>query len=257
MSEEDVRAGLHDAVANEPPLDFDPDSLVASARQQATRRRALFAVGVATVVVAVAAVAVPVALGRGPAPVGAPPSTATSTASPIPSTSSSPGYTADELRRHGQRMRLVLQRLVPRVLPKATAIEYGEFGGEAAGDFHDGQDYVNAPVSFTLGDARYSIFVTVWAAGAPEQSPEEVCAASGSDCEKIGDQGGGPVMAKREDLGEQVITTVHHFRADGGAVQVAAYNYDMAGAAPPEYRPSVPVSLEQLTVLATDPELGL
>lgn len=258
MSEEDVREGLRDAVAGEPPLEFDPDALVTSARQQVKRRRALLAVGVATVTVVAAAVAVPIALGRGGTQVGAPPASATatslskSTAVPRPSDD----YTAAELRRRGEQMRVHLEEFVPTVLPTASEFDFGEFGGEAAGQFYEGQTSVNAPVSFTVDGARYSILVTVWTPGAPSMSPDTVCDGSGY-CERVGDGKLGPMVIKTEDLGDPTILTLYHFRTNGGVVQIAAYNYDMAAAQPPAYMPTVPVTIDQLTTLATDPDLGL
>ena len=87
MTEQDVREGLHGAVADEPPLDLDPDALVATARRGLRRRRALVSVSVATAGVAVAAVALPVLLGipgdqhgGGIAPADRPAATATGTA---------------------------------------------------------------------------------------------------------------------------------------------------------------------------------
>lgn len=266
MSEEDVRGGLRDAVADEPPLDFDPEALVAQARQQVVRRRSLMAAGAATVVVVLAAVAIPVALGRGSGgttQVAQPPSSTT----PVPTTSQPAQwppptvvpahYTADELRQRSLEMAAHLREAVPTTLPEASDFDYGEFGGEAAGAFADGQMYVNAPVTFTIGGARYSIFVAVWAPGSPDLSPEGVCAASGAYCKQMSEDDGGQVIVKTDDLGDQTILTMYHFRPSGGIVQIAAYNYDMAGNSPPKYEPTIPVTLDQLTRLATDPELGL
>src|SRR5262245_8450796 len=59
MSERELRDGLALAVAQEPPLSFDPDALVARARRESARRRALAGVGAATAVIAIAAVALP------------------------------------------------------------------------------------------------------------------------------------------------------------------------------------------------------
>jgi hypothetical protein len=263
VSEEDVRGGLRDAVADEPPLDFDPDAVVAAARQQVTRRRALVAAGVATAVVAVAAVAVPVALGRaGTTQVGQQPpppaTTPSATSTPWPTTSVTPAYyTAEDLTTRGTEMAAHLRETVPTVLPSATEFEYGEFGGEAAGAVADGQMYLDAPVEFTIDGERYSLFVTAWAPGAPQITPIAVCAGSGVDCEPLSERAGGPVVLKNEDLGEGMITTLYHFRPSGGVVQIAAYNYDMTSNGPPKYEPSIRVTVDQLARLATDPELGL
>lgn len=259
MSEEDVREGLRAAVADEPPLVFDPDAVVDTARK-ATRRRALVAVGVATAAIAVAAVAVPT-LNRGTndgtAPVASQPTTvATSTPPTWPPPGITPAhYTAAQLRARGEEMGRHLQGAVPAALPAASAIEVGEFGGEATGDFSDGQNYVNAPVTFTFDGARYSLFVTAWAPGVTDPSPETVC---GQDCQDLGYRDGGPAVVKTESYDNGgTIMTAYHFRTNGGVVQIAAYNYDMSGTTAPVYMPSIPVTVDQLVALATDPELGL
>jgi hypothetical protein len=250
---------LQDAVVDEPPLNFDPDALVAAAEQQIRRRRALLGVGVATVAVAVAAVALPSALGRAPTQVA---DGRTSTITPSTSVAWPPNvppvqYSTDQLQQRGSDMRNRLRTAVPEVLPGASDIEYGRFGGEAEGQYYDGQDTVNTHVSFTLGGERYSIFVQVWAPGAKVDTPEQVCAAGGAYCRNMGDQGGGLVVAKSLDLGEETLSSIYHFRDSGALISVTAYNYDMASKTVPTYLPTIPVTLDQLTRLATDPAFGL
>jgi hypothetical protein len=150
-----------------------------------------------------------------------------------------------------------LRTALPALLPEATDFVFGEFGGEAAGQFYEGQTSVNAPVSFTIGGARYSIMVTVWVAGIDEPSPTTLCSEAGADCRQFGEKDGGPLVAKTDDLGDQNITTVYHFRRTGTLVSIAAYNYDVAGQATPVYLPTIPVTDDQLTALATDPDLAL
>lgn len=84
MSEQDLREGLREAVAGEPPLEFDPDRLIARARQDVRRRRAMVAATAATLAVASAAVAVPTILGspRGGAGPATQPSGSSSSAPP-------------------------------------------------------------------------------------------------------------------------------------------------------------------------------
>jgi len=262
MSEEDVRGGLQDAVADEPALDFDPDALVATARHQITRRRSLIAAGVATVAVAVAAVAVPAVLGRGSGYQAADQPTLATTTSPQPSTFDwppsgveSPHYTPDDLRGRGQQMKAHLETAVPALLTQATAFAFDEFGGEASGEFYEGQNSVNAEVSFAVDNNRYSVFVTVWAPGGDNDLLDTVCPSSDS-CQRLGEQDGGLLVARTENVDAgRVISTVYHFRKDGSVVQIAAYNYDMSGAG--QVMPTTPVTLDQQKALATDPELWL
>jgi hypothetical protein len=53
------------AVWDEPPLDFDPDTLIRRVEQKKSRRRALVGVGVATAMIAVVSLALPGLLPRG------------------------------------------------------------------------------------------------------------------------------------------------------------------------------------------------
>lgn len=254
MSEEDVRGGLLDAVADEPPLRFDPDELVETARKQ-VRRRALVAAGFATVVIAVAAVAVPVALGReGTATTPAADRPVTQTSSkPSPSTEPRDVLTVDDLRQRGQEMNEHLRGTLPAMLPSASDFTFGEFGGEASGEFYPGQTSINAAISFTIDGKRYSIMITSWLAGTAG-SPADTCVAN---CHQLPDQAGGAVYEQTEDLGEGVIETLYHYRDTGEMVSVAAYNYDMTGMTKTTYHPSLPVPRDQLVAIATDPELEL
>lgn len=258
MSEHDVREGLHGAVSDEPPLSVDPDALMATAQRQVKRRRTLLSAGVATVVVVAAAVAVPIALGRGTPPV---------TVGEQPSVSSEPGYatwpprdiepvtyTADELRQRATEMRTHLTKRLGDVLPDASEIDVGPFGGEAEGAIVDGQDYLNAFATFTVDGTRYGIGVNVFAPGASTEGPGQVCATY---CELVGERDGGEVVARSEDLGEGQIRSIYHFRVTGTQVFVAGYNYDPTSMTAPVYAPAIPVSDDQLTELAIDPALGL
>ena len=250
MSEEDVRVGLLDAVVDEPPLRFDPDELMATARGQ-VRRRALVAAGLATVAVAVAAVSVPAVLVRDstvPA--------ATQPAPPRPSSEQRPQptrYSVDGLRERARELREHLRRTLPATLSPAAKIVVGEFGGEADGDFYAGQTSLNATVAFTLDGARYSLMVTTWVPGTAA-APAEICVAN---CHRLADQAGGAVYQQTDDFGKAVIETVFHYRDTGEVVSVAAYNYDMTSAVPTAYHRSSPLTRAQLVAIATDQELAL
>ena len=257
MSEEDVRVGLLDAVADEPPLRFDPDELMATARGQ-VRRRALVAAGLATVAVAVAAVAVPAALVGDPATTV--PAAAQPTTSPRPSTEQWPPpgvgptrYPVDHLRERARELREHLRRTLPATLPAASGIGVGKFGGEAEGDLHDGQTSLNAATTFVIDGATYSIMVTTWAPGT-SASPAKICTAN---CHRLDDESGGAVYQQTHDMGKGMVETVLHFRDTGAVVSVAAYNYDMTSTTPPTYHPSLPLTRAQLVTIATDPELAL
>jgi len=217
------------------------------------------AAGAATVAIVVAAVAIPVALGRGSTQVGQQPTATSAATVPSqwpPSPAQPVDYTPDVLRDRSAQMAVHLAQSVPAALPEASDIMMGEFGGEASGEFYAGQSAVNAAIAFSVDGARYSLVVTVWVPGAANELFDTVCADNGTDCKQLGKEDGGPLVATTDVLSDQgTISTVYHFRQNAGVVQIAAYNYDMTGV--PKYMPTIPVTLQQLTTLATDPELGL
>jgi hypothetical protein len=267
VTEQDVRDGLRGAVAGEPPLDLDPDALIATARRELRRRRALVSVGVATSAIAVAAVAVPVVLGvpHSTAPVAThPPAPTTSTPRPsLPSEYSWPPardhakhYTATELTRRGQKMRLRLAKDFAMVVRDATALDIQDFQGEAAGDVHDGQGYLDSFLTYRLGGHRLAVGVNVYAPGAFTDSPATLCARDPSRCALLGKRGHGEVLAVGESAGSgREIVSVYHFRQDGSVTYVSGYNYDPTGTQRPNG--GKPLTVEQLASIATDPALGL
>jgi len=112
-------------------------------------------------------------------------------------------------------------------------------------------------VAYTLDGARYSLMVAVYAPGAITEPPSALCAASGAYCRDLGVDDGGPVVAKTEDIGTGTLSTVYHFRNTGAQVFVTAYSYDMTSQTPPVDNPTIPVTLDQLEGLATDPAFAL
>ncbi|MCT2585991.1 hypothetical protein [Actinophytocola gossypii] len=265
MTEQDVRDGLANAVAGEPPLRLDPDALMATARRQ-VRRRALVAVSLATAAVAVAAVTLPAAIGpRDDLAPAAPPVTTSTTTAPTPPPWPPPDveprvHTAAELYRRGDQMRAFLGDVAPTVLPGATDVEVAPFAGEAAGDVDDGQGYLTSFAHYTLDGNRFALGVNVYAPGAHSEGPDEVCVPDPDGCETLDTERGGQVLAVdvRTGRGDPPITilAVYHFRRDGSVVSVVGYDYDPAATLPMS-TPPMPVTAEQLARLAVDPALGL
>lgn len=257
MSEQDVREGLRVAVADEPPLYLDPDALIATARKAARRKRSLLSAGVATTVIAVAAVAVPVVLGvpHGSPPVATRPP-ATSSVLPWPPKVVPTYYTAKQLARRGVAMRDRVGKMLPSIVPAASAIEVGAFQGEAAGDLRDGQDYLNSFAAFTLDGGRYGVGINVFAPGAFTDGPADLCAPDPSRCTMLSDR----LLAFDEPLGEGntglKIVSVYDFRPDGSVTSAAAYNYDPT-TSKRVVSAELPLTVDQLTKLATDPAIGL
>lgn len=265
MTEQDVREGLHGAVAGEPPLDFDPDALVTTARREVRRRRALVSASLATAAIAVAAVAVPVALGisrdqGGVAPAERPPATSVEPSRPTPwppASTRSQVYTAAELHQRGDQMRARLKVRLAEIVPDATEVLVQPFGGEALGDVDDGQNYLNTFAGYTLDGVRFAIGVNVFAPGAHPQGPAELCEPDPDSCAFLG----GQRLVVDQSAGQADPTlrllSVYDFRPDGSVVSVVGYNYDPTGAPLPDDAPPMPVTAEQLAELAVDPAIGL
>jgi hypothetical protein len=270
MTERDVREGLRDAVAGEPPLHFDPDALVATARRETRRRRALVSASLATVTVAVAAVAVPVMLGisrdqgdLGPGERPASSSAGSSATSPSDTPSRSGTgreYSAAELQRRGEVMRVELEARFLTAVPKAVDVATQPFGGEAAGEVEDGQDYLTTFLTYTLHGKRYGLGINLFARGAYPDDPDQLCVPDPDRCQRL-DSDPDRLLAVWQDAGPGNralrMVTVYHFRTDGSVVSVVGYNYDPTGAPLPSKAVPIPVAVEQLAKLAANPALGL
>ncbi|RSM64150.1 hypothetical protein DMH04_51645 [Kibdelosporangium aridum] len=254
MSEQELRDGLKLAVADEPPMSFDLDELVDTAERIVRRRRALIAVGVSTAAVAVAAVTVPVVLGIGGAPQELPqaaPPTATTTTTP-PKTKPE-AKTVAQLRQRGEELGARLRTQFPLVVPAATDVNPRPFGGEAEGQFWDGQTYLEGAVQFKLGDVQTAIAVQVNADPQVEPCPE---------CQEIPQSDDSKVLIRVEagaagNNPQMKIVTATHYRKDGSTTRVSTYNYDPINGPNDVYQPRVALTDEQLVRLATDPALHL
>jgi hypothetical protein len=271
MSEDDVRDGLRGVVDGEPPLSFDPDELMETTRRRTVRRRALVSVGVATTAVAVAAVAVPLALGiergTGEVATGAQPGTTSSTTVSPPSPPEAGDipwpppdvvpaqYTAAQLTQRGEEMRGHLATTFASVVPDASGVEVQPFGGESTGSVSDGQTYLNAFTRFTVAGVPYAVDVQAVAPGAAV-SPEEQCGNhDGCEARELAD--GTWLLITNEGQDQSTIVSVIHYRATGAVVRATGYNYDPTSQTAVRYAPAIPVTVDQLAALATDPELHL
>lgn len=282
MSEQELRDGLRVAVAAEPALSFDPDALMVRARKEIRRRRALVGAGAATVVVAVTAVAVPTVLGqqRGEitsvAPGGAPSGTPTATVTAPPTTSTTaqvdipwpppnvvvPHYTAAQLKQRGSAMQNHLKTQFAKVVPNAKQVLPRQFGGEAEGAVADGQAYLEAFTSFTLNGVRSAVDIYTSAPGTEGPPPTQQCSDGGvTQCDVVKQPDGSAVLVTTQNIDQNlsggVITSVLHYRNNGTVVRAAGYNYDPSGSGSLDRQPAVPVTVAQLTALATDPALGI
>lgn len=225
-------------------MTFNLDDLVSTAERLTRRRRALVAVGAGTALVAAAAVAVPVVLGIAPgAPVELPmASSPTSSVTPPPKNPS-----VAYLTRRGEEMQAYLRTQLPQVIPGATDVKPGKFGGEAEGQVADDQRYLDSFVKYTGDHVPAAIFVQVQAAADPAQN----C----PDCPTLLQTDGSKVQIKEEDQQDGTkILTATHLRKDGTVTWVSTYNYDPTASGRSKSTNSM-LTVDQLVRLAADPKL--
>lgn len=267
MSERELRDGLALAVAQEPPLSFDPDALVARAKRDMVRRRALAGVGVATALIAIAAVAVPTAL-RGDGPRQATAATAparTTTAAPAaehvwpPARIRVPNLDEGQLRQLGTTWTTELRHALATHMPQVSGVSVQPWGGESE-QVQPGQTYLDTFVTFTVHGKPSGMSVQVDAPGSDTTSPEQACAEeSDAHCHITWD---GPTALVVDPLttgtgsGAARILSVRQYRADGSVVSATAYNYDPVHGTQRPTSADVPLTVAQLTAVAEDPALS-
>ncbi|MFI9811106.1 hypothetical protein [Saccharothrix variisporea] len=252
MSEAELRESLRAAVADEPPLHFDPDALIARAETFRRRRRALVAVGVATFALIGTVLALPGVLAPPRETVDAA-RVLTTTAAPsaTPSAESVPvtSPAAVPLEDRVKRLSGYLAKQVVQVVPGAFDVEV---------DFSDTRKvsagYVTGYVH--LSDKRGVTSITVELFGPSARVTRAAfCGPERCDLSKLQPDGSHLEVAAHAGAdGEPAATVVAHFRTDGSVVMITGHPYDTAqdGVTPPPAP-----ALEQLIALATDPVLTL
>ncbi|MEU4806744.1 hypothetical protein [Actinosynnema sp. NPDC023587] len=276
MSEAELRKSLRAAVGDEPPLDFDADALIERAqgvRAARRRRRALVAVGAATVVLMGTVLSLPGVLsardvvqvdaltGRvlttapvGAVPSGTSPSSFAKPTSSVPASVAPPGVTtsADPASRRLTALSGYLADRFAAVVPGVwdVRVEFADDRAKPAAGLASG--FVH------FEDDEGSGGVVVRLTGPPTAfTRDDFCA--GVRCEHQQKRADGSVVefatSSSGSSPDVVSHSVAHFRADGTVVQVTGYNYDPAQGG--KTRDVVPVTLDQLLILATDPRLDL
>jgi hypothetical protein len=249
MSEAELRESLRAAVADEPPLHFDPDDLIARAESFRRRRRALVAVGVATFALIGTVLALPGVLAPPRETVDAArvltttvqPSATTPAAETVPMTSPVASPAGDVKYLTGY-----LTKQVPQVVPDAVDVKV---------DFSDGRKVAAGYVTgyVYLFDKRGMTSLTVELFGPPAKvSRAAFCAPAQCDPSRVQPDGSRVEVATTAGAdSEPSSTVVAHFRTDGTVVMITGHPYDTGSTS----ASALPV--EQLTALATDPMLTL
>lgn len=264
LREDELRAALRSAVADEPPLTVDFDHLLHRAQREHRRRRAMLGVGLATALIVVVAAVLPGVLRKPQVNTAGP---QLSTAAPAASSPTLPPtadatprtYTETELLATGAKFATVLHQAMAAAVPDAIDVSVGDW--ETGAQFQApavGDGALSVFVRFTIHGETTALLVDMWAPGAtangaaPRGCPTTVsvlrCAVStrsdGTGLVTESGPGGNDVNGQSH--------LVIHYQADGTAVMVSGYNYDPT--MPNQgYLPGIPVTDQQLTEIATFP----
>jgi len=275
VSEQDIRDGLQAAVWDEPPLNFDPDSLIARAEQITRRRRALVSVGTATAVLIATIVSLPL-LFAGANQSVQPAASALST-TPTSSSSSRPdlpwppkgvkraSYDWAELGPRMLDVWPVLSGNLQRVVGNASDI--GVWKPDLKSDWHvrDSSipDVVNGPVSYSDDRGPASLDVTIAGSGAWTMTPNELCVQNGyaTSCESVGQKDGSLVVKVECAQGANAcavgLRSVYHYRLDGSVVAMTSTSNSLNEPGKVLRSDHIPLTFDQLTELVTEPALRL
>jgi hypothetical protein len=271
VSEQDIRDGLRAAVWDEPPLDFDPDSLIQRAEQHTRRRRALVSVGTATAVLIATIVSLPLMFaGGGDQSV----LQAASSLSTTPTSTSAkptlawppPGvqrtnYDWPTLQPRMLEVWPVLSGNLQAVVGNATDI--GPWKPDLKSDWHvrdtSVADVVNGPVPYSDDSGPATLDVTIAGTGAWTVKPTEICDESrwANRCEQVARRDGSVVVTVDCIQGEKAcpagMRSVYHYRLNGTVVAMTSTG-DLTV---DKVRRAVPLNFDQLMVLVTDPAMSL
>ncbi|MCG8924501.1 hypothetical protein [Lentzea sp. CC55] len=245
MSEQEIREGMLLAVWDEPPLDFDPDTLIRRVEQKKSRRRALVAVGVATAVIAVASFSLPGLLPRDhDTRLGAEVQTTTAAPPSVP-TERKAQRLGDKLAESLQAQRKDLKDVYASFTPggfiyppHTTSSPQKSFGDPE----YTGYVYLTDMIGPT------ALRVVVTKAGFNKQN---FC-GSATVCRDLA-QADGTIVTEGEyfqgTTGLQQVEVTRRFES-GLVVQIGAYAYNPSNGS--GRRQTVPVSVNVLTALVMD-----
>lgn len=249
MSEQEIREGMLLAVWDEPPLDFDPDKLIRRVEQKKSRRRALVAVGVATAMIVVTSLALPGLLPRDQD------GQLASDGQPPPSSSAPPSVSVE---KKGQR---IGDKLVEKLGLRMTNFKevYGSFrrGSYAYNpnspttpppNPHDPE--LSGFVHFTdeIGPTSLRVILTK-----DRTVAEQVCSGA-TICRDVRQSDGTTVTEVQTMQGAEITrsTALRKFPS-GYYAEISSFSYNPATS--DGLRQTVPVPVEVLTTLVTDPDV--
>lgn len=249
MSEQEIREGMLLAVWDEPPLDFDPDTLIRRVEQKKSRRRALVGVGVATAMIAVVSFALPGLLPR---------DRDSQLGSDAQTTSSAPSSESKEKRT--ERIGVRLAELLALKMPNANEV-FASFPGEVnnsappsaplstqrkPSDEVDLNGFVN--LTDSIGPTALRVIAGPMTTYQPDLCPGAI------RCHTTNQSDGSTVTEAEYVEGANVTRAValRQFKS-GYTVQIQSLNYNPATTS--GLRQTVPVRVGVLTELVTDPSI--
>lgn len=266
LGEDELRAALRSAVADEPPLTVDFDHLLHRAQREHRRRRAMLGVGLATALIVVVAAVLPGVLRKpqvstaGPQLSTAAPATSTSPTLPPTADATPRTYSETELAATGAKFATVLHQAMAAAVPDAIDVSVGNW--ETGAQFQApviGDGALSVFVRFTIHGETTALLVEMWAPGAtangaaPRGCESTIMPTLHCTIATLADGTG--LVVETGPGGDGVHGQSHlviHYQPDGTAVMVSGYNYDptMQGK---DYLPSIPLTDQQLTAIATFP----
>jgi hypothetical protein len=247
VSEQEIREGMLLAVWDEPPLDFDPDTLIRRVEQKKSRRRALVAVGVATAMIAVASFALPGLLPRDrESQLGSPTDTTASSTPPSLSVYGRQKKIGDALASRLQETRQDLKE----IYPSFDGFRGTTFKPETPlQPIRPDSDDMYGFLYFTDSIGPTALLVTMGDA----VSTNHICGAGKpAFCRDVPQQDGTVVTEAEFQEGPERVKAVAMRRLPDGkrSVIISAYSHNpstMTG-----YRQMIPVSVDVLTALVMD-----
>jgi hypothetical protein len=236
---------MRTAVAEAPPLSFDPDRLVDTAVHRQRRRRAVLGSVAAVVVVAGSAIAL----------TGTPDIATDGRRLPVAESADPPADPEAYLLLRGEEMTEYLQQRLPQVVPGATKIRVEDWevhevqvGNRSWGELREGK--AGTTVRFTLTGSRKVLFVHVagsWP-GPLDGTCREIADGGQLDgCDVDTRPDGSRLVVIAHSDADSTGLKVDHVRANDERVHFSTF----AKAGEPR------LTETQLTELATDPKFGV
>jgi hypothetical protein len=244
VSEQEIREGMLLAVWDEPPLDFDPDTLIRRVEQKKSRRRALVAVGVATAVIAVASFALPGLLPRDRDSQLGSESTTSVPTTPYVSTHSRLQKIGDSLTHRLQESRPGLTD----VIVSFDGYRGTTYKPEVPLQPRNNSDDLYGFVYFTDSIGPTALLVTTGSA----VSQGQLCNPGAVVCKEVVQQDGSKTIeAEFQEGPERVKAAVMRTIGDGKrAVIISAYSHNPSTNT--GIRQNIPVTVDVLTALVMD-----